>query len=98
MLWMESCFVRSFFGIQDEVTAEMISKTCGTTTVLSKSQGTSESGSRRAQDVTHQISQNKSSNISEAGRRLITLDEVTQMQTDESGVPDEQIIFVRNQK
>lgn len=96
--WMESCFVRSFFGIQDEVTAEMISKTCGTTTVLSKSQGTSESGSRRAQDVTHQISQNKSSNISEAGRRLITLDEVTQMQTDDAGVPDEQIIFVRNQK
>ena len=96
--WMESCFVRTFFGIQDEVTAEMISKTCGTTTVLTQSQGTSESGSRRAQDVTHQISQNKSSNISEAGRRLVTLDEVIQMETDDDGVPDEQIIFIRNQK
>ena len=96
--WMESCFVRSFFGIQDEVTAEMISKVCGTATVKTTTEGLSQSGSRRAQDISSQISTNTSRNRGETGRRLITLDEVTQMKADEEGNPDEQIVFIRNQK
>ncbi|MBO0906281.1 type IV secretory system conjugative DNA transfer family protein [Jiella sonneratiae] len=84
--WLENSEVKSFFGIGEYSTAERLSQTIGETTITSRS---------RSFEHPFELVSGKSD--SPTARALITPDEIMRMAVDARGLPDEQIVLLRNQ-
>ena len=92
--WMENSQVRQFFGISDLSTAEMLSRTLGQRTVAYETSGSNRS---HAAGGLADISSGESRSGALTGKPLLAADEIMRLCTDETGVPDEQIVLVRGQ-
>ncbi len=92
--WMENSQVRQFFGVSDLGTAEMLSRTLGQQTIAYETSGSNRS---HAGDGLAGMSSGESRSGALTGKPLLSADEIMRMCTDEAGVPDEQIVLVRNQ-
>jgi type IV secretion system protein VirD4 len=91
--WYEGTSWRGYAAVQDDVTAEEISKACGTVGVIAYSE--SDNRGRQKNQNTF-LSSSRSSgttqNIQEIGRRLILPAEVTEMRS------DDMIVFIPGRK
>jgi type IV secretion system protein VirD4 len=83
--FIANCAVRAAFGTNDLETAKTLSDMLGTTTITTKGSGSSK-------DSGQLLGGNKSTNISETSRQLMTPDEVMRLPY------DSQLIFVQGQK
>ncbi len=92
--WMESCYLKNFFGISELKTAEMLSNMLGKSTIRYTTRSGSTSGGIKAVlgggNTDSQSDQYKE-------RSLLDPAELMRLTSDENGVPDEQIVFIRNQ-
>ena len=89
--WFNSASWRLFAVVDDKDTAEEISKTCGSCTILKRTEGTSTGSSSGSNSGSR--SRGRNEGLSEASRLLISPDEVrTSMRS------DEQIVFRRGAK
>lgn len=95
--WLENCQVKTFFGISEYSTAEMLSKTLGKETISIQTKGHSSGDSVSGNEVFGSRQTGKSKNEQLLARELLTPDEIMQLAVDENGVPDEQIVLMRNQ-
>lgn len=84
--WLENSQVKTFFGIGEYSTAERISKTIGEHTITA-----------RSSSFGHPFDTVSSKSDAPQARALITPDEIMRMAADERGLPDEQIVLLRNQ-
>lgn len=92
--WMENAQIKQFFGISDVKTAELVSKMLGQRT---QRYSTSSSSSGSSGWVFGTPNAGSSTSEAVTGRALLTPDEVMRLGVDANGVPDEQLVFVRNQ-
>lgn len=93
--WMESCQIRTFFGVSDYETAEYLSKSLGEATLETETEGRNRGISRGGGDLFGSFNSGRATNRALVGRALMKPDEVMRMRVDEAGVPDEQIVLVR---
>jgi type IV secretion system protein VirD4 len=94
--WLESSQVKSFFGIGDVETAKMLSEALGKATVETTTTSTSSGAGGQVTEALGSAQSGKSRNQSLVGRELLTPDEIMRLAVDEQGVPDEQVVFMRN--
>lgn len=82
--WMANSQIKTFFGIAEYETAEMLSKTLGKETITSK---------------THTYAMgNTSVNQSEREKDILSAEEIMRLKTDSNGVASEQLVFIRNKR
>jgi type IV secretion system protein VirD4 len=93
--WMESSQIKTYFGVGDVETAEMLSKAMDESTIEIETSGRSKGSGGKATELfgTANVSENVNSQL--LGRRLMTPGEIMNMRVDENGVPDEQLLFLR---
>jgi type IV secretion system protein VirD4 len=83
--WLENSHIKSFFGVSEYSTAELISKTIGEHTITT-----------RSRSWTHFADLFAAKSDQPQARLLITPDEIMRMATDARGLPDEQIVLLRS--
>lgn len=96
--WIATPIIRQFFGIGDLQTAEMLSKMIGNFTARTESVSQNTGDNRNPGQVG--VGRSAGYGKNEQGQQvaLIEPSDVLAMATDEDGVPDEQIILIRNQR
>ena len=94
--WMESCSVRSFFGISDVTTAEYVSKSLGTKTEEIEETSTARSIASALRSAWGLPSRSSTVTRRVVSRPLLTPGEVMQLGVNAQGNPAEQIVFRRN--
>lgn len=91
--WLENAQIKTFFGISDIETAKMLSEMMDKQTVLSMSSG---EALQKSGTMWHGGSSNINTSYQDLAKDLMTPGEIMSMTSDENGIPDEQLIFVRN--
>jgi len=94
--WLENSQIKNFFGIGDYESAKLLSDILGKETIVIDNTTTSGGPSSGSFEGLGGIQRNNSTSEQSIGRELMTVDEIMRMTVDEQGVPDEQIILVRN--
>ncbi|EGQ7948230.1 type IV secretory system conjugative DNA transfer family protein [Vibrio parahaemolyticus] len=89
--WLENAQVKTFFGVTDLDTAKLLSEMLGNETVLSAS-------FNESQQQSFSSGGNSGSTYQTISKPLMTPDEIMNMAVDEKGIPDEQLVFVRNRE
>lgn len=94
--WLESCQIKSFFGVNTQKTAELVSNMLGEMTIEIENKGSS-AGSSSGGFGQLGGGRNASDNYNQQylARKLLTPAEVMRLGVDAEGVPDEQLVFVR---
>lgn len=95
--WLESSQVKSFFGVGDVETAKMLSEALGKMTAEITTTGTNTGSGSHATDPLGSSNAGRSRNQAMVARELLAPDEILRLKADANGVPDEQILFLRNQ-
>jgi len=95
--WLESSQVKNFFGVGDVETAKMLSEALGKMTAEISTTSTNTGTGAHATDPLGSSNSGKSRNQAMVARELLTPDEILRLAVDRNGVPDEQILFLRNQ-
>jgi len=93
--WLANSAVQTFIGINDPDTARWLADRIGQTTLTVSSTGSSRSGGPTGWVTTQR---GTTSNTSLAGGYLMTPDEIMNTGVDAQGLPDEQIVLVRQQR
>ncbi len=94
--WLESSQVKTFFGIGDVDTARLLSEALGKFTAEISTKSINKGSVARPSGAMGSINSGTGQNQSLVARDLLTTDEIMRLAVDVNGVPDEQIVFMRN--